>query len=150
MRHLKSFLICIFSIFVGSVWATPETLPDGARVTCVKNDDGTGTVTVTGVEVQKLELYVHAPNSELRPLSPAASYRIPASTTFNFIWKNKSGEPRYVSLGGEEAQVSKVFASSSAKGGQFDGVMVVSDAKHGGIGHGGSSMGCTHMLRPKK
>lgn len=150
MRKITQYLcITIASLFASFAWATPEALPDSAKVTCTANPDGTGTLVISGVDVKHVELYTHAPTSKMTTLAAAATYQVPASTTFNFVWKTAAGEDRYVLLGGEEKQVAKVFATG-ATGGQFNGVMMVPDAKNGGIGHGGSSMGCSHMLRAKK
>ena len=156
MKNIKQFFSLIAVLFaafatISVANATPESLPAGAKAVCIANQDGTGTLTITGVEVKRVELYTHAPTSEKKLLNPAPNYGIPPNTTFNFVFKNAAGEDRYVLVGGESPQqVAKVFNATATNDGQFQGITVVPDAKHGGIGYGGASMGCTHMLRAKK
>lgn len=148
MRKM-SLTIITLALAAGFAHATPEALPDGAKLQCTANADGTGTLKVTGVEVKRVELYIHAPTSKINLLDKADAYAIPTSTTFNVVFKGKGGEDRYVSLGDESAQVAKVFATGGGTGGAFDGVRIVPDKAHGGIGGPGASMGCSHMLRAK-
>lgn len=148
---MKKFLTLLFTTvlaFIGlTAHAAPEALPDGAKVMCTKNDDGTGTVTIAGVEVKRLELYIHKPVSKMKILKTAPSYNIAAYSTFNFVWKNAAGEDRYV-LVGADPNAAKVFGDTKTMS-QFSGVMEVPDAKNGGIGGPGASLACSHMLRAK-
>ncbi len=150
MRNFKQYLLIFISLFAitGLANAAPEALPDGARVTCTKNDDGTGTLTIAGVEVKRTELYIHAPTSRIKVLKPASSYLVPHSATFNFVWKNAAGEDRYV-LVGADPNAAKVFGDTKPAVSSFIGVMEVPDAKNGGIGGPGASLACSHMLRSK-
>lgn len=150
-KRTQQYLSIAFGLvgLVGVAHATPEVLPDGAKVACSKNADGTGTLKVTGVEVKRVELYIHAPTSKINLLDRAESYAIPASTTFNVVFKGKGGDDRYVALGDETAAVAKVFATGGTTGGAFDNVRIVPDKAHGGIGGPGASMGCSHMLRTR-
>ena len=146
--NLKFVVIAVAVALSGLAYATPEALPAGAKVSCTANQDGTGTLTIAGVDVKRVELYIHAPVSKKSILNPASNYTVPANSTFNFVWKSAAGEDRYVLVGGDDpARVAKVFATSGSAASPFEGVMVVPDARNGGIGHGGASMGCTHMLR---
>ncbi|MDO8565721.1 MAG: hypothetical protein Q7S04_00865 [Candidatus Moranbacteria bacterium] len=147
---LKFVSIAVALAFSGYAYATPEALPAGAKVSCTANADGTGTLAISGVDVKRVELYVHAPTSKKSILDSAASYKVPANATFNFVFKNAAGEDRYVQVGGDNpARVARVFAASgtAASASTFDGVMAVPDARNGGIGNGGASLGCSHMLR---
>lgn len=148
MRKM-SLTIITLALAAGFAHATPEALPDGAKLQCTANADGTGKLTITGVTVKRVELYVHAPTSKMNLLDAAESYAIPASTTFNVVFKGKTGDDRYVALGDETAAVAKVFATGGTTGGAFDNVRIVPDKAHGGIGGPGASMGCAHMLRAK-
>lgn len=150
MRKLSLTTITLALVAAaGFAHATPEALPDGAKLHCTANADGTGTLKVTGVEVKRVELYIHAPVSKMNLLDKAETYTIPASTTFNIVFKGKSGDDRYVALGDESLAVAKVFKAGGTGGGTFDGVIIVPDKAHGGIGGPGASMGCAHMLRSK-
>lgn len=151
MRKLsQQFLFSILiSLVAGLAYAEPEALPDSAKVTCTKNNDGTGTLTITGVDVKRVEMYIHKPVSKKSLRDPAENYNVPANATFNFVFKNTKGEDRFVAVGDEGAAVAKVFATSAGSTGTFIGVIAVPDARHGGIGGPGASMGCAHMLRAK-
>lgn len=144
----KVMFSLLFACLPGLVYAAPEALPDGANVMCKANDDGTGTVTVTGVEVKRFEIYTHKPVSKMSVKKTADSYKIPAYSTFNFVWRNSAGENRYV-LVGADPNTTKVFGEAKAVVSPFIGVMEVPDAKNGGIGGPGASLACSHMLRAK-
>lgn len=152
---LKFFSILVLSLFVDLAWAVPESLPAGAKVTCVANQDLTGVLTIEGATVKRVEVYYHNPDGTTKNravLETAATYAIPRFATFNFVFANAKGEERYVLVGSGDtpAQITKVFANvTSAGSSTFNGVSIVPDARHGGIGGPGASLGCTHMLRAK-
>ena len=144
-------LALLFS-FTGLASADVNDFPAGANAICAANSDGTGTLTTSGLDVTRVEIYHHNPNGIAQSktiLSPAASYTIPHNATFQIVFSDKTGTG-FVNLDGADgADAAHLFVSDSGKS-AFEGIRAVPDRAHGGIGGPGSSLACTHMLRTKK
>ena len=151
---MKKFLtICIaglFTAFTGLANAAPKELPNTAKLTCAANADGTGVLTVAGINVKHIEVYHHNQDGTARNkdvLKSAATYPIPRSATYQVVFTDSAGT-WYTNLDAVDGDnAARVFAAAASS--QFNGVCTVPEAEHGGTGGPGSSLACCHMLRAK-
>lgn len=142
MRKLLSTAAALF-LGIISANAAAQAQPLTGTATCRQAADGGGIVTVSGVNVQRFEIYTHLPAPAPVRLAETreGGYYVPRGATFNFVFAGQQGTG-FVLVGNDTARASQLLDTGASV--PFVGINVMPDAQNGGIGHGGASLVCAH------